>query len=44
MASGAEELRAALLAAARDNEAQRGFPNVFGDRYVIDFELVRSLG
>jgi len=35
----AEQLRIALLAAARDNEAQLGVANVYGQRYIIDFDL-----
>jgi len=37
----AEWLRAALLAAARDNEAQLGAANVYGQRYIVDFDLAR---
>src|SRR5581483_3644568 len=38
----AEELRAALLAAARDHEAETGAGDSHGQRYVIDFEMVRE--
>ena len=33
---------AALLAAAGENEAQLGAANVYGQRYIIDFDLVRQ--
>src|SRR5437660_99107 len=36
-----EELRAALLAAAKGTEAKPGVANVYGQRYFIDFDLVR---
>ena len=39
--AGAEELRTALLAAARDAEAEIGLANVHGQRYIVDFDLVR---
>jgi hypothetical protein len=38
----AEQLRIALLAAAGENEAQLGGADVYGRRYVIDFDLVRQ--
>ena len=38
----AEELRTALLAAASGTEAQLGVASVHGQRYIIDFELVRQ--
>ncbi len=38
----AEDLRSALLAAARDADASFGAANPFGQRYVIDFDLVRQ--
>jgi hypothetical protein len=38
----AEELRAALLAAARDADAEIGAANFYGQRYVVDFDLVRQ--
>jgi hypothetical protein len=38
----AEELRTALLAAAGNAEATLGVANPFGQRYVVDFELVRE--
>jgi len=37
----AEELRTALLAAAGNTEARLGVANVHGQRYVVDFDLVR---
>ena len=40
----AEELRTALLAAAREAEADLGAASVFGQRYVVDFDLVRRRG
>ncbi|HZT33012.1 MAG TPA: hypothetical protein VFA33_24200 [Bryobacteraceae bacterium] len=36
----AEQLRAALLAAAAENEVQVGVANIYGQRYIIDFDLV----
>ena len=38
----ADELRAALLAAAVDAEAELGAANPHGQRYVIDFDFVRQ--
>lgn len=38
----AEELRALLLAAARNAEARLGVSGPYGQRYVVDFDLVRS--
>jgi len=38
----AEELRTALLAAAGNAEAMPGVVNPFGQRYVVDFDLVRE--
>jgi len=38
----AEELRSALLAAARDADASLGAANPYGQRYVIDCDLVRQ--
>ena len=38
----ADELRTALLAAAASAEAQTGIANPYGQRYIIDFELVRE--
>ena len=38
----AEELRTALLAAAGNSEARLGVVNSYGQRYIIDFELVRQ--
>ncbi len=38
----AEELKTALLAAAAEAEAELGVANVFGQRYIVDFELVRQ--
>lgn len=40
--SDAEELRTALLAAAAWAEALPGLIDSFGQRYVIDFEMVRE--
>jgi hypothetical protein len=40
--SDAEELRAAILAAARDAEAETGVENVYGHRYVVDFDFFRQ--
>jgi hypothetical protein len=37
----AEELRTALLAAARNAEARMGIENPYGQRYIVDFDLVR---
>ena len=38
----AEELRAAILAAALDAEAELGVVNVYGQRYVVDFDFFRQ--
>ena len=40
--TGAEELRKALLAAAVEAEAKFGVANEFGQRYVLDFDIVRK--
>lgn len=40
--SDAEELRAALFQAAINVEARLGMFNSYGQRYVIDFDLVRQ--
>jgi hypothetical protein len=37
----AEELRTALLAAAEGADAEIGVANVYGQRYIVDFDLVR---
>src|SRR5579863_7127522 len=37
----AEELRMALLRAAKEGDAQLGRGNAYGQRYIVDFELVR---
>lgn len=37
----AEVLRKALLGAARDAEARLGVANPYGQRYIVDFDLVR---
>ncbi len=37
-----EVLREALLAAARDAEARPGIANPYGQRYIVDFDLVRQ--
>jgi hypothetical protein len=34
-------LSEALLAAARNSEAERGGPSPYGQRYTVDFDLVR---
>ena len=36
-------LTEALLAAARDSEAERGGPSPYGQRYTVDFDLVRPV-
>jgi hypothetical protein len=38
----AEELRTALLAAAGEADAELGVANVYGQRYIVDFDLVRQ--
>ncbi|MEX2304093.1 MAG: DUF6883 domain-containing protein [Bryobacterales bacterium] len=38
----AEYLRESLLAAARENEATKGYSDEYGDRHTIDFELERG--
>ena len=38
----AEELRTALLAAAGNTGARLGTANVYGQRYIVDFDLVRQ--
>ncbi len=38
----AEELRTALLAAAGGGEAEAGVSNAYGQRYIVDFDLVRQ--
>src|SRR5947207_2594973 len=38
----AEELRTAFLAAASSAEAEIGVANVYGQRYIVDFDLVRQ--
>jgi hypothetical protein len=40
--SDAGQLREALLLAARDSGASLGALDAYGQRYIIDFELVRS--
>ena len=40
--SDAEELRARLLEAASNSEARLGVANPYGQRYIIDFDLVRQ--
>ena len=37
----AEVLQEALLAAARNAEAVRGGPSAYGQRYMVDFDLIR---
>ena len=34
-------LREALITAARISEAERGRPSLYGQRYIVDFDLVR---
>ncbi len=41
-ADDAEQLRTALLRAAVENEAQPGDANVYGQRYIIDLDLVKQ--
>jgi len=41
-AAQAAELRTALIAAAREAEAELGVADVYGQRYIIDFDLVRQ--
>ena len=38
----AEELRIALLAAASDRDARLGIANLYGQRYIVDFDLIRQ--
>ena len=40
--SNVEELRTALLAAAKNTDAQPGVANAYGQRYVVDFDLARE--
>ena len=40
--SNAEELRTALLAAASMDEARLGAANPYGQRYVLDFDYIRT--
>ena len=37
----AEQLRTALLAAAGGAEAEIGAANIYGQRYIVDFDLAR---
>jgi hypothetical protein len=37
----AEQLRSALLVTAINGEAEAGVANVYGQRYIVDFDLVR---
>jgi len=37
----AEELQAAIVAAAIDAEARLGAANPYGQRYIVDFDFVR---
>jgi hypothetical protein len=39
--AAAEEFRTALVAAASNSEARLGIANPYGQRYIIDFDLVR---
>lgn len=43
-AEDAEELREALLSAARSGEAAATEQDEYGQRYVLDFEVVRAAG
>ena len=43
-AEDAEEVREALLAAARSAEAQPGQEDEYGKRYVLDFEMKTGVG
>jgi hypothetical protein len=43
-AAHADELRAALLAAARTEDATRGDRDEYGERYVLDFSMAGSAG
>jgi hypothetical protein len=38
----AEELRAAILSAAQEAEAELGIANVYGQRYVVDCDFFRQ--
>jgi hypothetical protein len=38
----AEELREAILLAARDGNAELGAANLYGQRYVVDFDYFRG--
>ena len=38
----AEEVREAILSAARDGEAELGVANVYGQRYIVDFDFFRK--
>jgi hypothetical protein len=38
----AEELKTALLAAAGGADAEIGVANAYGQRYIVDFDLVRQ--
>ena len=40
--ANAEELRTALFAAAGNGAARLGVVNSYGQRYIVDFELVRE--
>jgi hypothetical protein len=40
--ANAEELRTALLAAASNAEARLGVANPYGQRFIVDFDLVRQ--
>ena len=40
--ANAEDLRTAILAAAAGIDAQLGFANVYGQRYIIDFDILRQ--
>ena len=40
--SDAEELRDAILAAAREADAELGVADVYGQRYVVDFDFSRE--
>lgn len=40
--SDAGELSAALIAAARDVDASPGVANLYGQRYIVDFDFIRQ--
>jgi hypothetical protein len=40
--NNADELRSALLAAAKESEAELGTSTPYGERYVVDFDFVHQ--